>query len=291
MRLSRSRGNGLRQQRLEIEFTKMHGLGNDFMIMAADDAASLPDAATWRALADRHTGIGFDQALVILPPRTADAVAYYRIFNADGGEVEQCGNGVRCVAEWLRLEGRLGRAPSAATADATFCLDSFGGRVEARFGTAGTVAVNMGVPRFSAPGDSTLDLADRQVTFTEVSMGNPHIVLQVPDIDAAPVTSLGRVLESHPRFPHRTNVGFMQVVDRGHARLRVFERGVGETRACGTGACAAMAAGRRLGLLDAQAQISLPGGPLTLRWQGDSENLWMMGPATVAFRGRVVLPQ
>jgi len=264
---------------LNLLFTKMHGLGNDFMVVAADDGDPLPDAAGWRALADRHTGVGFDQALVILPPRQPDAAAYYRIFNADGGEVEQCGNGVRCVAEWLRREGRADSP--------VLWLDSPGGRIEARFGEPGMVRVNMGVPRFAALAESSLPLDGATLTFTEVSMGNPHIVLRVADVEHAPVATLGPVLESHPRFPQRTNVGFLQIVDAGHARLRVFERGVGETQACGTGACAAMAAGRRLGLLADQARIRLPGGVLQLDWAGGDTPLWMTGPAAVAFRGEV----
>lgn len=266
-----------------LHFTKMHGLGNDFVVVAANDTDALPTAKLWRALADRRTGIGFDQALVILPPRQADATAYYRIFNADGGEVEQCGNGVRCVAEWLRMQGR-------ATAP-LLKLDSPGGRVEAAFVAAGMVAVNMGVPRFASPGESMLQVDGEEVLFTEVSMGNPHIVLRVPSVEEAPVGTLGARLESHQRFPQRTNVGFLQVIDPAHARLRVFERGVGETKACGTGACAAMASARRQGLLAAEAEISLPGGALQLRWQGEGSNLWMTGPATVAFRGEVDLSQ
>ena len=266
-----------------LQFTKMHGLGNDFMVIAAHANDALPTAKRWRALADRHTGIGFDQALVILPPHQADAAAYYRIFNADGGEVEQCGNGVRCVAEWLRLQGRAA-AP-------TLKLDSPGGRVEAAFVTPGMIAVNMGVPRFASPEESTLQIDDEEILFTEVSVGNPHIVLRVSSVDEAPVSTLGARLESHQRFPQHTNVGFLQVIDPAHARLRVFERGVGETRACGTGACAAMASARRQGLLAAEAEIALPGGALQLRWQGEGGHLWMTGPAAVAFRGEVDLLQ
>ncbi len=264
-------------------FTKMHGLGNDFVIVAAIDTDILPTAILWRALADRCTGIGFDQALVILPPRHADATAYYRIFNADGSEVEQCGNGVRCVAEWLRLQGQ------AATT--TLKLDSPGGRVETAFVAPGMVAVNMGVPRFASPGEVMLQVDGQEIRFTEVSMGNPHIVLRVPSVTEAPVSTLGARLESHQRFPQRTNVGFLQVIDPAHARLRVFERGVGETRACGTGACAAMASARRQGLLADEAEIVLPGGALQLRWQGEGSNLWMTGPVTVVFRGEVDLSQ
>lgn len=271
---------------MTLAFTKMHGLGNDFVVIEASDDAAVPSAARWRALADRHTGIGFDQALVIMPPRRTDALADYRIFNADGGEVEQCGNGARCVAEWLRLQGRVPARPGE-DAGVVVRLDSPGGRVEATFAEPGTVAVNMGVPRFADTGESCLDIDGMSVHFTRVSMGNPHAVLRVDDVDTAPVDTLGARLESHPFFPDRTNVGFLQIVDRHHARLRVFERGVGETRACGTGACAAMATARRLGLLDETARISLPGGDLELRWPGGGEPLWMTGPAVVAFRGQL----
>ncbi|MBM4232812.1 MAG: diaminopimelate epimerase [Gammaproteobacteria bacterium] len=267
-----------------LQFTKMHGLGNDFIVIATDDTDALPTATLWRALADRHTGIGFDQALVILPPRQTDATAYYRIFNADGSESEQCGNGVRCVAEWLRLQGR--------TNASALKLDSLGGRVEAKFVKSGVVAVNMGVPRFTSPGESTLQVDEKEILFTEISIGVPHIVLQVSSVDEAPVSTLGARLESHQRFPQRTNVGFLEVIDRAHARLRVFERGVGgETRACGTGACAAMASARRQGLLEAEAEIALPGGALQLRWQGEGSNVWMTGPAAVVFSGEVDLSQ
>ena len=264
---------------MSLAFTKMHGLGNDFMVFEAQHEASLPTAAGWRELADRHTGIGFDQALVILPPRTAHTLAYYRIFNADGGEVEQCGNGARCVAEWLRRHDRCGTD--------LLRLESRGGIIEARFTAPGIVAVNMGEPRFASTGRSHLQLDAQNITFTEVSMGNPHIVLEVEDIDAAPVARLGPRLESHPRFPARTNVGFLQIVDRRYAKLRVYERGVGETRACGTGACAAMAAGRRAGAFDEEVAIALPGGTLSLCWPGAGEPLWMTGPAAVSFRGEI----
>lgn len=261
-------------------FTKMHGLGNDFIVLEADDATALPSAAGWRRLADRHTGIGFDQALVILPPRRSGTDAYWRIFNADGGEVEQCGNGARCVAEWLRLAGRAddrGVRPLR--------LESAAGLIEARCTGPGLVAVQMGVPRFAEPADRTLDIGDEAVAFTQVSMGNPHIVLRVPTVDDAPVATLGRALEAHPMFPQRTNVGFLEVTARDRGRLRVFERGAGETRACGTGACAAMAVGRRAGLFDETVTLTLPGGALTLRWPGDDAPLWMIGPAAVAFHG------
>lgn len=269
-----------------LKFTKMHGLGNDFMVVEAREGAPLPRAEDWRALADRHTGIGFDQALVILPPRDANTAAFYRIFNADGGEVEQCGNGARCVAEWLRREGRVRHSGSANP----IYLDSLGGRIEALFAAPGTVSVNMGIPRFPQTGATTLDVDGVKTTFIEVSMGNPHVVIKVDDVSTAPVSTLGRTLESHARFPNRTNVGFLQVVDRHHARLRVFERGVGETRACGTGACAAMAAGHRSGWLADDVQMLLPGGALQLRWTGEGQPLWMTGPAAVSFHGEIEIP-
>ena len=262
-------------------FTKMHGLGNDFVVFEAAADAPLPDAAAWRRLADRHEGIGFDQAFVVLPPRSAGTDAYWRIFNADGGEVEQCGNGARCVAEWLRLAGRTG----------ALRLESAGGIIAARFPAPGQVAVDMGAPRFAdgavAGGDHELVVDGQRLRFTQVSIGNPHIVLQVPSVDGAPVATLGPLLERHPMFPQRTNVGFLEVVDRSRGRLRVFERGVGETLACGTGACAAMAAGRRAGLFDAAVTLALPGGDLVIDWPGGDAPLWMTGPAAVAFRGEV----
>lgn len=277
-------------------FTKMHGLGNDFIVFEAAADAPLPDAAFWRRLADRHTGIGFDQAFVVLPPRSAGTDAYWRIFNADGGEVEQCGNGARCVAEWLRLAGRAHASGAAAGADnaAALRLESAGGIIAARFPAPGQVAVDMGVPRFTTgtaagatAGDHELTVDGATVRFTQLSIGNPHIVLQVPSVDSAPVATLGPVLERHPMFPQRTNVGFIEVVDRSHGRLRVFERGVGETLACGTGACAAMAAGRRAGLFDPSVTLSLRGGDLSIDWPGGDAPLWMTGPAVVAFRGEI----
>jgi diaminopimelate epimerase len=233
---------------MRIEFLKMHGLGNDFIVFDAPAGSrSLPDSSTFRRLADRHTGIGFDQALMIEPPRSGGTRAYYRIFNADGGEVEQCGNGARCVAALL-----YSRAPGLGR---TFMLDSPGGRIEARVREDGTVSIDMGRPNFDpaalpfeASGASPvhpLSVNGGEIDIGAVSMGNPHAVLVVPDVDTAPVDLLGPAIEHHPRFPNRTNVGFMQIVDRSHIRLRVHERGVGETRACGTGACGAVAVGRR----------------------------------------------
>jgi diaminopimelate epimerase len=272
---------------MAFHFTKMHGLGNDFVVFDAEDALALPDRAVLRALADRHTGVGFDQALAILPSRRSGAAAEYRIYNADGGEVEQCGNGVRCVAALIaRRQKRIGD---------TFELDSPAGPVVARVGRDGQVAVAMGVPDFTpaAIGLVGYDLAprydlavnDRIVTVGAVSMGNPHAVLRVEQVDSAPVTTLGPSLEHDPHFARRTNVGFMEVLNRCHIRLRVWERGVGETRACGTGACAAMAIGRHLGWLDDSVAVDLPGGRLQIDWPGPGDVLWMTGPAVRVYEG------
>jgi diaminopimelate epimerase len=222
------------------EFIKMHGLGNDFIVLDAParDGISLT-REQWRALSDRHRGIGFDQALVLEPARDGQTLAYYRIYNADGQEVEQCGNGVRCLAELLRLRGKA--------RNGQLLLDSPAGHIQARLGTPGTVSVDMGEPDFTPqavafdtagqPGPRySLDLQNGPVQFAIASMGNPHAVIDVPDTATAQVATVGAALESHPRFRRRVNVGFRQIMNATHARLRVFERGVGETQACGTGA-------------------------------------------------------
>jgi diaminopimelate epimerase len=275
---------------MRVEFTKMHGLGNDFIVLDGPAAAAVQlTRQQWRALADRHRGIGFDQALVLEAPRSADTLAYYRIFNADGGEVEQCGNGVRCLAEFLRQHGRA--------TNGSVALESPGGLVLAKLTQPGVVAVDMGEPDFSPaavafdtagqPGPHyQIELQGRRLRFSIVSMGNPHAVIDVPDVATAAVGMLGPALESHPRFQRRVNVGFRQILDRGHLRLRVFERGAGETQACGTGACAAVAAGVRDGLLDDSVQVDLPGGALTIRWSGPGTPLWLEGPAEVSFSGQ-----
>lgn len=275
-----------------LDFTKMHGLGNDFIVFDAPRDGRLPTAGEWRALSARHTGIGFDQALVIEPPRRAGTQAYYRIFNADGGEVEQCGNGVRCLAAFLHQRG-----VATNGGDDEVVLDSPAGLIRARVHGAGLISVDMGVPNFdpkSLPFDASaeahvypLAVAGTEVEIGAVSMGNPHAVLTVTSVASAPVDRLGPAIEKHPRFPKRVNVGFMEIVDRSHIRLRVFERGVGETLACGTGACAAVAVGRRHGRLDSTVEVELPGGKLELTWNGPGEHIWMKGPTAVSFTGRV----
>jgi diaminopimelate epimerase len=277
---------------MQLDFTKMHGLGNDFIVFDAPRDGRLPTSAEWRALSARHTGIGFDQALVIEPPRRAGTQAYYRIFNADGGEVEQCGNGVRCLAAFLH-----GRGVSAGDGNGEIVLDSPAGLIRARVHEANLISVDMGVPNFdpkSLPFEASgeahvypLAVAGTEVEVGAVSMGNPHAVLTVHSVASAPVDRLGPAIEKHPRFPNRVNVGFMEIVDRAHIRLRVFERGVGETLACGTGACAAVAVGRRHGRLDTTVEVEFPGGILEITWAGPGEHIWMKGPTAVSFTGRV----
>jgi diaminopimelate epimerase len=279
---------------MQLEFTKMHGLGNDFIVFDAPHDGRLPTAAEWRVLSARHTGIGFDQALVLEPPRRPGTQAYYRIFNADGGEVEQCGNGVRCLAAFLH---RRGGVANGGKNGGEILLDSPAGLIRARVHDANLISVDMGVPNFdpkSLPFEVSseahiysLNAAGSEVEFGAVSMGNPHAVLTVGSVASAPVDRLGPAIEKHPRFPNRVNVGFMEIVDRTHIRLRVFERGVGETLACGTGACAAVAVGRRHGRLDSTVEVALPGGILELTWPGPGEHIWMKGPAAVSFTGRV----
>jgi diaminopimelate epimerase len=276
---------------MRIEFTKMHGLGNDFIVFDAAPREPLPSAEQLRRLAARNTGIGFDQALVIEPPKRPNTTAFYRIFNADGSEVEQCGNGARCIAALLH---RRGQAP-----EGDFVMDSPGGLIRARVDHRNVVSVDMGIPNFdprSLPFDASgeadaysLKVGGRTVEIGAVSMGNPHAVLTVPSVDSAPVEELGPLIERHERFPNRVNVGFMEIVDRSTIRLRVFERGVGETLACGTGACGAMAVGRRHGRLDDTVRVQVRGGELRVHWPGAGEHIWMTGPAEVSFEGRVDL--
>ncbi len=276
---------------MRVEFTKMHALGNDFAVFDVP-AGELPfTAAQLARLADRHTGIGFDQALVLEPPRRSATAVFYRIFNADGQEVEQCGNGARCIAALLAARG--------AARDGALTLDSPAGLIQARVQPGGAVSVNIGPVRFEpaalpfqAPEQADryrLELDGQSVEIGAVSLGNPHAVLLVESLETAPVARLGPAIESHPRFAKRVNVGFMQIVDRAHIRLRVYERGVGETLACGTGACAAVAVGRRWGLLDAEVIVRARGGELGVHWGGPGESIWLTGPAHTAFEGHIDL--
>jgi len=272
-----------------LSFTKMHGLGNDFIVFEAPDDSVVPSADLVRALSDRRTGIGFDQALVLLPPRKQGTDVFYRIFNSDGSEVQQCGNGARCIGS---LVARKLERPSVT-------MDCPGGVVRAVVRDDGQVTLDMGMPNFdpaSLPFDAIreadiypLRVGESELRIGAVSMGNPHAVIQVPSVKSAPVDTIGPAVENHSRFPERTNVGFMEVVDRNHIRLRVWERGVGETQACGTGACAAVAVGRRWGLLDEEVEVDLPGGRLSIRWEGPGKTLWMTGPAVSVFEGTIDL--
>jgi diaminopimelate epimerase len=270
---------------MRLSFTKMHGLGNDFMVVRAGDELPRPERV--RALADRRTGVGFDQLLWVEPPRDEGTDAYYRVFNRDGSEAEQCGNGLRCIARFLAGDAH-GRE---------LVLGHTGGQSVARLLPDGDISVAMGEPDFcpdavpfraEAEAEAyAVDAAGRTVELRVVSIGNPHGVLRVTDVDAAPLTTLGPALEAHERFPSRANIGFMQVVTPGHVRLRVFERGVGETRACGTGACAAVVVGRRAGWLDGSVRVDLPGGTLTVDWKGPGEPVWLTGEAITVFEGTV----
>ncbi|WP_447956704.1 diaminopimelate epimerase [Vreelandella sp. EE7] len=274
-----------------LHFTKMHGLGNDFMVIdLVTQRARLTNELIAR-LADRRFGIGFDQLLVVEPPRDPDMDFRYRIFNADGSEVENCGNGARCFARFVR-EQRL-------THKHEICVETAGGPLTLHVQNDGLVRVDMGRPRFEpealafdAAEDAPLHAIDVQGERLEigvVSMGNPHAVLTVESVEQAPVERLGPLLEAHPRFAHRVNAGFMQVVSKSEIRLRVFERGSGETLACGTGACAAVASGIRQGLLQSPVTVHLPGGTLLIEWPDTNGPLVMVGPATRVFDGRVTL--
>ena len=276
---------------MRINFTKMHGAGNDFIVFDVSRDAPLPTPEQLRRLANRHTGIGFDQAMVIRPARKPGTAVHYQIFNADGQEVEQCGNGARCVASLLFRQGRV---PAGDV-----LMDSAGGLVRAHIEHAEWISVEMGVPSFE-PATLPFEAPQRQETYAlhadgdtvqigAVSVGNPHAVLTVESVADAPVARLGPAIEAHPRFPRHVNVGFMEIVDRKDIRLRVYERGAGETLACGTGACAAVIVGRSQGLLEPQVRVRVPGGELRVDWAGPGEPVWLSGPAEVAFEGHVDL--
>ncbi|CAI2327496.1 diaminopimelate epimerase [Vibrio parahaemolyticus] len=274
---------------MHFHFSKMHGLGNDFMVVDCITQNVFFSQDLIRRLADRHTGVGFDQLLVVEAPYDPETDFHYRIFNADGSEVEQCGNGARCFARFVRLKGLTNKySISVSTKKGKMILD-----VE----DDGEVTVNMGVPEFE-PNKIPFKAKQKEKTYImragdktlfcgAVSMGNPHVVTVVDDVDTADVGTLGPLLESHERFPERVNAGFMQIVDRNNIRLRVYERGAGETQACGSGACGAVAVGILQGLLDESVKVSLPGGELHISWQGPGKPLFMTGPATHVFDGQL----
>ncbi|MGB1581198.1 MAG: diaminopimelate epimerase [Nevskiales bacterium] len=276
---------------MERQFTKMQGLGNDFVVF---DATAVPlslSADQAQRIADRRFGIGCDQILIVEPPPDSTADFRYRIFNADGSEVGQCGNGARCFARFVRDKGLIDQDEiRVVTCTGPMVLNILAG---------GQVRVNMGLPRFepqdipfqadSRQSSYSLELDGSEQQIAALSMGNPHAVLRVDDVDTASVATLGPLIESHPRFPQRVNAGFLQVVDASHARLRVYERGSAETLACGSGACAAMVAGRQWGLLDQDAEMVLRGGILQLSWAGEGEPVYMTGPAETVFEGSLEL--
>ncbi|MFF7707385.1 diaminopimelate epimerase [Pseudomonas sp. NPDC007930] len=274
-----------------LRFTKMHGLGNDFMVLdlVSQHAHVTPKHA--RQWGDRNTGVGFDQLLLVEAPTNPEVDFRYRIFNSDGSEVEQCGNGARCFARFV-LDKRL-------TAKKQIRVETKGGIIELHIRNDGQVRVNMGPPRFvpeqipfQAPEQAlvyTLDVNGQAVEIAALSMGNPHAVTRVDDVGSAPVRELGPLIEHHPRFPQRVNAGFLQVLDRQRGKLRVWERGAGETQACGTGACAAAVAAIAQGWMDSPVELELPGGTLTLEWAGPDQPVMMTGPATRVFEGQVRL--
>lgn len=276
---------------MKLSFAKMHGLGNDFVVFDGIRQSVELTTEQLRFLADRHFGIGCDQILVVERPRQPDVDFRYRIFNADGGEVEQCGNGARCFARFVDQEGLSSRREIR--------VETLGGVIVPRLEDDGNVTVEMGVPVFaptqivfdSASDDlvQMLPVGDEEIAITAVGMGNPHAVQVVADVDTAPVARLGPLIESHARFPQRVNAGFMQVLDRHAIRLRVFERGAGETLACGTGACAAVVAGIARGLLDSPVRVETRGGALFVAWSGNGTPVLMTGPAITVFKGEIDL--
>jgi diaminopimelate epimerase len=274
---------------MRIQFSKMHGLGNDFMVVDRVTQHVPLTRELIQRFADRHTGIGFDQLLSVEPPTDPDTDFRYRIYNADGNEAEQCGNGARCFAKFV-VDNHLSNKTELR-------LQTACGVIATQLRDDGMVEVDMGVPTtepsripFIADAAATsyrVAVGDTSVDVVPVSVGNPHAVLFVDSVNAAPVATLGPLLERHERFPHGANVGFCQVVDSGFARLRVFERGVGETRACGTGACAAAVAGVLTGRLAERVKISLPGGKVKISWAGPGQSLHMLGPACLVYEGSV----
>ncbi len=276
---------------MDLKFTKMHGLGNDFVVIDAINQEVRLDGSQLSAIAHRRFGVGCDQILFVEPPRDPDTEFYYRIFNADGGEVEQCGNGARCFARFVREQGLTGKDEIA--------VGTAGGNIRLYLQADGQVRVNMGIPQLAPnqiPFDAVrqalsyaIDVDGQDIEIGAVSMGNPHAVLLVESSAEAPVARLGPLIEHHARFPRRTNVGFMTPRGRDQIDLRVFERGAGETLACGTGACAAVVYGRLRGLLDGQVRVNLPGGTLVVSWAGDGQPVWMTGPAVRVFDGRIDL--
>ncbi|KQQ87119.1 diaminopimelate epimerase [Massilia sp. Leaf139] len=285
---------------MKLKFTKMQGAGNDFVVIDAIRQQIDFSTEQWRRLADRRFGVGADQILIVERPTIAGADFRYRIFNSDGGEVEQCGNGARAFARFVADQG--------LSSERSIRVQTMSGIIAPRLEADGSVTVDMGAPVLepaAVPFDSQgldgvpegrdllwpLDVdhagAPLGIPVSVVSMGNPHAVQTVPDVDTAPVAELGPQIEHHPRFPKRVNAGFMQILDRRHIKLRVFERGAGETLACGTGACAAVVAGIRRGLIDSPVRVSARGGELSIAWAGEGEPVYLSGPAVTVFEGEI----
>ena len=276
---------------MKLKFTKMQGLGNDFVVIDAFSRNIVLNSRQFRFIADRHFGIGCDQILVVEQPSCDDADFRYRIFNADGGEVEQCGNGARCFVRFVHDKNLTSRREIR--------VETLGGVITPRLEENGEVTVNMGEPVFDPARipflaekpalTYMLEVDGREIEISALSMGNPHAVQIVTDIDAAPVETLGAAIESHPRFHRRVNAGFMQIAGRAAINLRVYERGAGETLACGTGACAAVVAGITRGLLDGRVNVNTRGGALVVSWDGVGYPVWMTGPAVSVFEGEIEL--
>jgi diaminopimelate epimerase len=274
-----------------IKFTKMHGLGNDFVVIDAVTQNINLSAAVVRRIADRHLGIGCDQVLIVEPPSSTDIDFNYRIFNSDGSEVEQCGNGARCLARFIRDRKLSGKE--------SIRVKTMNRIIGLSINKDNTISVDMGIPQFE-PKDLpfeaecrsasyAIDLGDQTVMIAAISMGNPHAVMFVEDIDSASVSTIGSQIEKHYRFPNKVNVSFVEVVNRRHVKLRVRERGSGETRACGSGACAAAVATIQKGLVDSPVTVALTGGNLTINWPGEGHSLIMNGPAITSFHGQIKL--
>lgn len=276
---------------MQVQFSKMHGLGNDFVVIDNVTQNVFFSKEKIQQLADRHFGIGFDQLLLVEPPYDPEQDFHYRIFNADGSEVSQCGNGARCFARFVKMKGLINRNKIKVSTKA--------GKMVLYLEKDGQVTVNMGVPDFEPTRVPMVAnkqektyifrVDERTVFLGAVSMGNPHCVMEVDDVDTADVHEVGPLLERHERFPEGVNVGFMQVLSKEHVKLRVFERGAGETLACGSGACAAVAVGQIQGKLDKEVRVDLPGGSLRIRWQGEDSALKMTGPAEHIYDGQINL--
>ena len=266
---------------MKLAFTKMQGAGNDFVVLDCTQQPFALKPEDLRRVADRHFGVGCDQLLVVERPQGPGADFRYRIFNADGGEVEQCGNGARCFVKFVHEKG--------LTAKREIRVETLGGRIVPRLEDDGEVSVDMGPPALASPLVERLTVGASRVEVAILSMGNPHAVQRVPDVEGAPVTAEGPLLERHARFPDRVNAGYMQIIDRYAIRLRVWERGAGETLSCGTGACAAAVSGIALGLLDSPVRVQTRGGALTIAWAGGDNAVWMKGPAQSVFEGHLEL--